>query len=108
SPVCESARDALYQSKPPNLRNAAMTPNSEPPAMNPDAMSVPRENRALFNFSLFEREVTHHETIPPMTSGVFSSCGIYIPSAKASGEIFTITKINEITAPTRYKIHGAG
>src|SRR5271169_5841738 len=101
SPVWEPASDALYQSKPPNLRNAAMTPNSDPPAINPDAISVPRENRALSSFSFLERVVTHQETMPPMTSGVFSSCGIYMPSANASGEMLTITRINEMTAPTR-------
>src|ERR1041384_4120382 len=73
SPEFDPAHGALKKSIPPNLRKAPITPKSDPPAMKPDAMSVPRENLALFSFSFFDLVVTNHATSPPARRGVLSS-----------------------------------
>ena len=62
---------------------ALTTPISAPPAMNPEAISVPRSMRALFSAASFERFETNQAIRPPTTSGALSSIGMNIPSAKA-------------------------
>ena len=41
--------------------------------------------RAVFSFLFLLRVETNQAMMPPIRSGVLSSCGMYIPSAKASG-----------------------
>ena len=88
SPVHSAAFDEAHplrnQSTSANFRRALTTPISAPPAMKPDAISVPRSKRALLRASSFERFETNHATRPPTTSGAFSSIGMNMPSAKAS------------------------
>ena len=72
---------------------------SAPPAMNPDAKSVPLSPRALLIASLFERVVTYQLIAPPTSSGIFSSKGMNIPRAKARAGTLQRSSTNAITAP---------
>ena len=54
-----------------NRRTAPMTPNKDAPAINPEAISVPRWVRASTIFSFFELLLTICAIKPPMIRGVF-------------------------------------
>ena len=65
-----------YQSAPAYFNTALITPIRAPPAINPEAISVPRSRRILFTFSSLLRVDTYQLTSPPINKGVFRSNGI--------------------------------
>ena len=77
------SHSSLMKLRPPKRIKALTTPMSAPPAMKPEAMSVPFSPRSLLMFSSFVRVVTYQLIAPPTTSGMFSSIGMNMPSAKA-------------------------
>ena len=93
--------DEANQSAPKYLSSALTTPISAPPAIKPDAISVPRSRRAFFPRSLPLRLATYQLIRPPTRSGVLSSSGMNIPSANASAGTPIIVKISASAAPAR-------
>ena len=96
----------INQSAPQYFRIALITPIKAPPAINPEAINVPRSRRALFTFSSLLRVPTYQLTKPPINSGVFKSNGINIPRAKANAGTPIIVKINAKAAPAKYNNQG--
>ena len=90
-----------------NLSIALTTPINAPPAIKPDAMSVPLLLRALLSTSSLLRVLTYHEIAPPINKGILRSIGMNIPSANGSAGILAKVSINAITAPMPYNNHGA-
>ena len=84
---------------------ALTTPINAPPAMKPEAMSVPRLLFALACSASLWR-LTAHATKPPTTSGALSSIGINIPRAKGSAGSLIKVRIRAIRAPKPYKAQG--
>jgi hypothetical protein len=82
-----------------NLSTAAKTPTRAPPAMKPEAMSVPWSWRALATAPSFEERRSSQATAAPTTSGELSSMGRYMPSAKASPETPHSSRATAKTAP---------
>ena len=76
-------------------------PVGAPPAMKPEAMSVPRSNRALLSASSCVRVETYQAIRPPVTSGAFSSMGMNMPSAKASAGTPIVVSISASMAPQK-------
>ena len=95
-----------YQSAPAYFNTALITPIRAPPAINPEAISVPRSRRILFTFSSLLRVDTYQLTSPPINKGVFRSNGINIPRAKARAGTPIMVRINASAAPAKYSIQG--
>ena len=89
----------IYMSTSANLRMALTTPMSAPPAMNPEAMSVPFSTRASLRALSLLRLPTNHETAPPMSIGMLRSSGMNIPSANGSAGTLKNVRMRAITAP---------
>ena len=90
-----------------NLRIALTTPMSAPPAMNPDAISVPFSMRASFVALSWLRVLTNHEMAPPTSIGMLRSRGMNMPSAKGSAGILKNVSTRAMRAPIPYRSHGA-
>ena len=69
---------------PPKRMAALITPINAPPAMKPEANSVPFSPRAALTALSLLRVVTYQLIAPPTTSGMFSSSGMNMPNAKAN------------------------
>ena len=79
-----ASHDSLTGLNPPKRSRALTTPIKAPPAIKPEANSVPFSPRASLTALSLERVVTYQFTAPPITNGTFSSRGINIPKAKAN------------------------
>ena len=101
SALFEAAQSAINHSTPTNFSTAETTPISAPPAMNPEAISVPRSKRALFSASSFERDDTNHAIRPPTTSGAFRYIGMNIPSENANAGTPIAVSTNASAAPIK-------
>ncbi|MGC4000174.1 MAG: N-6 DNA methylase [Anaeromyxobacter sp.] len=82
-----------------NRSSAVMTPMSAPPAMKPDAISVPRSWRAAATFSSFDDRLSSQAVAAPRISGELRSMGRYMPSARARPETPHISAATAKTAP---------
>ena len=94
-----ASHSALAKLMPPNCMAALTTPIKAPPAMKPEARSVPRSPRRLFNSAEVEREVTYQLTAPPTMSGRLSCKGMNMPRAKARAEMPQALSRSEMRAP---------
>ena len=65
------------------LSSALTTPIMAPPAINPEAMSVPLSLRALLVALSFDLELMSQAMKPPTKSGMFKAKGINMPKEKA-------------------------
>lgn len=86
-------------SNPAKRVRAANTPKSAPPAMSPDAMSVPRSRRASFTALSAERVLTNHAIAPPTSRGALSCMGMNIPRQNASAGTPSQLSSTASTAP---------
>ena len=90
-----------YQSAPAYFNTALITPINAPPAIKPEAISVPLSRRILFTFSSLLRVDTYQLTKPPTNNGVFNSNGINIPKAKAKAGTPIMVRIKAKAAPAK-------
>ena len=98
SPYC-AFQSAMNQSTLKNFSSALTTPINAPPAMNPEAISVPLFRRASFRALSFERVLTYQEIAPPTSNGRLRSIGMNIPSANANAGILKKVSTMASTAP---------
>ena len=106
-PTAEVFQCGMVRSSPPNLMTALTTPIKAPPAMKPEATSVPFSLRAVLTALSLERVDTYQATNPPISRGTSSDIGINIPRAKAKAGTRHSVKTTAITAPMPYNSHGA-
>ena len=84
APSAHLFQSYMNQSAPANLSTAETTPIRAPPAMKPDAISVPFFTLASFTSLSLLLLPTHQEMAPPSRSGKFKSIGMNIPRQNAN------------------------
>ena len=93
------AEGFIYTSTFANLRMALTTPMRAPPAMKPEAMSVPFSVLSSFNALSLLRLPTNHEIAPPTSIGMLRSIGMNIPRAKGRAGTLKNVRTRAMTAP---------
>jgi uncharacterized membrane protein YphA (DoxX/SURF4 family) len=90
---------SIYTLTSAKRRIALTTPISAPPAINPEAMSVPFSVRASLSSLSLLRLPTYHAIAPPTSIGVFKSIGMNMPSANGRAGTLKNVRRRAMTAP---------
>ena len=98
-PAATEFQPLRNQSTPANFRIALTTPISAPPAMKPEAISVPFSWRAEFTASSLLRLLTYQLMAPPTSRGRLRSRGMNMPRQKARAGTLNTVRRMAIAAP---------